>query len=603
MAGSPAKDDATSVRDPLLSTKLGDYQVVGPLGEGGMGVVYEGLHTVINKRGAIKVIKPEFAADQILVRRVLAEAQAVNAVRHRGIVDIHAHGLTPDGRPYLVMELLQGETVYDLLHREGRLSQIDALKLLLEATGPLFAAHKAGIVHRDLKPSNLFLCVDDDGEKFLKLLDFGLAKRSAPGVSSSTMTSASLIVGTPDYMAPEQARAQPTDQRTDIYALGVMAYELLAGRLPFTAATSVDLVMMHLTAPVPKLIDADAATPLPLSQLVEQMMAKEPASRPATLEPVRALLKQLVAKHPHGFPTSPMPPISRATPVHLEALPPRVSSPDLEQDPLPTVARSDRTVIAEIPSEPPAGDEGTADTAMSLQQVAEPRPSARRRDSRGGPVPTPTAQLADRKTDEASSPTSGGASKTPFIVGGVLVAVIVLSLSVVFLGGNRTVTPEVPVDTKPVDAKPVDTKPVDTKPVDTKPVDAKPVDAKPVDAKPVDAKPVDAKPVDAKPVDTKPVDTKPVDAKPVDSRPVAKPVDPKPVVTTKPDVKKPGPRVPTVAELERRIGALELRANTQDNPALKLHINRYRTRLVEANTEADRLKLSRDLDEFEKSLR
>ncbi|MER2564114.1 MAG: protein kinase [Myxococcaceae bacterium] len=587
MAGSPAKDDATSVRDPLLSTKLGDYQVVGPLGEGGMGVVYEGLHTVINKRVAIKVIKPEYAADQILVRRVLAEAQAVNAVRHRGIVDIHAHGLTPDGRPYLVMELLEGETVYDLLRREGRLSQLDALKLLLEATGPLYAAHKAGIVHRDLKPSNLFVCVDDDGEKFLKLLDFGLAKRSAPGVSSSTMTSASLIVGTPDYMAPEQARAQPTDQRTDIYALGVMAYELLAGQLPFTAASAVDLVMKHLTAPVPKLIDADGAIPLELSQLVEQMMAKEPANRPATLEPVRALFKQLLAKHPHGFPTSPMPPMSRATPVHLEALPPRVSTHGVLE---PTVARADRTVIAEIPSEPsPPPDEGTADTAMSLQQVVEPRPSARRREPRG---PVPEGALEARPTEDAAPSPASARSKTPFIIGGVLVAIIVISLGVVIFGGNRTVTPEGP------DAKPEPVA-VDPKPVvaDPKPdvADPKPVA---VDPKPVA---VDPKPVDPKPVA---VDQKPVA---VDQKPVA--VDPKPVVATKadpavkPEVKKPTVRMPTVAELERRIGLLEARANKQDNPAHKLHIPKYRRRLVEANTDADRLKLSRELDEFEKSMR
>lgn len=584
MAGSPAKDDATSVRDPLLSTKLGDYQVVGPLGEGGMGVVYEGLHTVINKRVAIKVIKPEYAADQILVRRVLAEAQAVNAVRHRGIVDIHAHGLTPDGRPYLVMELLQGETVYDLLHREGRLSQLDALKLLLEATGPLFAAHKAGIVHRDLKPSNLFLCVDDDGEKFLKLLDFGLAKRSAPGVSSSTMTSASLIVGTPDYMAPEQARAQPTDQRTDIYALGVMAYELFAGRLPFAAASAVDLVMLHLTAPIPKLVDADASIPLELSQLVEQMMAKEPSARPANLEPVRTLLKRLVAQHPHGFPTLPMPPISRATPVHLEALPPRVSSPDLGEERSPTVARGDRTVIAQIPSEPePVVDEGTAATAMSLQKIAEPRPSARRRDSKSGPVPdSDSDQLATRGTEDAAPLTSPAPSKMPLIIGGALVGVIAISLAVVFLGGNRTVTPEVPAEVKPTEVPEV-------KPVEPKPVDPKLVDAIPVEPKPVDVKPVDPKP-DVKPVEPKLV--KPAEPK------LVKPVEPKPVVTTR-----PAARTPTVAELQRRIGALELRANTQDNPSLKLFISKYRTRLAEANTDADRAKLSRDLDDFEKSLR
>ena len=359
-------DDSTRIRDPLLGARLDDYLVVGPLGEGGMGVVYEGLHTVINKRVAIKVIKAEFAGDEVLVRRVLAEAQAVNAVRHRGIVDIHAHGLTPDGRPYLVMEMLHGETLHDLLTRQGRLSHHQAVKVLLEATGPLFAAHKAGIVHRDLKPSNLFLCVDDDGERFLKLLDFGLAKRTAPGVASSTMTSASLIVGTPDYMAPEQARAQPTDARTDIYSLGVLAYQLLAGVLPFTANSSVELVMKHLSAPVPRLTDLDPSIPTELSELVEQMMAKDPAHRPQSLEPIRAVLKTQSVAHPHGFPTAPMPVQVKATPAYLAAVEPvpGQTADDLE----PAAAKADRTVIAEAPSAPRV-DEATADTAMSLKQV------------------------------------------------------------------------------------------------------------------------------------------------------------------------------------------------------------------------------------------
>ena len=373
--------DTTTVRDPLLGAKLGDYQVVGPLGEGGMGVVYEGLHTVINKRVAIKVIKPEFSGDQMLVRRVLAEAQAVNAVRHRGIVDIHAHGLTPDGRPYLVMELLHGETVHDLLSRQGQLSQAEAISLLLEATGPLFAAHKAGIVHRDLKPSNLFLCRDDDGERFLKLLDFGLAKRTAPGVSSSTMTSASLIVGTPDYMAPEQARAQPTDARTDIYALGVLAFELLAGRLPFTAGSSVDLVMQHLTAPVPRLADLDPSIPVELSDLVAQMMAKEAAQRPQTLEPVRALLKQLSGRAP-AAPQSPRSSQVRpapATPAGFEATFVRPSQKVAKESAAPASQErpaSDRTRVALMPDSS-REEVGTAETAMSLQQVG-PTPNKRR---------------------------------------------------------------------------------------------------------------------------------------------------------------------------------------------------------------------------------
>lgn len=329
-------------------------------------MVYEGLHTVINKRVAIKVIKAEYAGDQLLVRRVLAEAHAVNAVRHRGIVDIHAHGLTPDGRPYLVMELLHGETLHDLLSRQGQLSRGEALQILLEATGPLFAAHKAGIIHRDLKPSNLFLCRDDDGERFLKLLDFGLAKRSAPGATSSTMTSASLIVGTPDYMAPEQARAQSTDARTDIYALGVMAFELLSGQLPYAADNSVDLVMQHLTAPVPKLEYVDPTISQELSNLVSQMMDKDPALRPQTLEPIRAVLKRLVGR-PSG-------PISTA-PQTATVIP----RPSLIQ--AATLARAENTQVR--------------------PRVSPPRVVAARSASREGPIPTlPAAEAVPRQSTQ-----------------------------------------------------------------------------------------------------------------------------------------------------------------------------------------------------------
>ncbi|MDP1917030.1 MAG: protein kinase [Myxococcales bacterium] len=577
---SPEHDDSTRIRDPLLGAKLDDYLVVGPLGEGGMGVVYEGLHTVINKRVAIKVIKAEFAGDEVLVRRVLAEAQAVNAVRHRGIVDIHAHGRTPDGRPYLVMEMLHGETLHELLTRQGRLSHHEAVKVLLEATGPLFAAHKAGIVHRDLKPSNLFLCVDDDGERFLKLLDFGLAKRTTPGVTSSTMTSASLIVGTPDYMAPEQARAQPTDARTDIYALGVLAFQLLAGQLPFTANSSVDLVMKHLSAPVPRLADLDPAIPTELSDLVEQMMAKEPAQRPQSLEPIRAVLKAQSVTHPNGFPTAPMPAQLKATPAYLTPVSAPAGSGETD-DQLEPVPKADRTVIAEVPSEPGA-DQGTADTAMSLKQVAAPprttsghkrrehKPDSVSKDQTAlnAAVVRQTSLEADAIAEDSVRPVSS--SRLPLVIGGVLVVVIVVSLGVVFSGGTKTVVIEPPVE--PLAAKPdAPVRPeVPTLPtVETKPADVKPADVKPADVKPADVKPTDVKPTDVKPKPT----------------PKAR-------------------KVPTVADLKGRLDRLAPRvdAASKTDRTVKLLHERFRKRLAESRSDEDRLELARDIDEFASKL-
>ncbi len=571
-AASPAEEDATRIRDPLIGATFDDYLVVGLLGEGGMGVVYEGLHTVINKRVAIKVIKAEFAGDEVLVRRVLAEAQAVNAVRHRGIVDIHAHGRTPDGRPYLVMEMLHGETLHDLLTRQGRLSQHEAVKVLLEATGPLFAAHKAGIVHRDLKPSNLFLCVDDDGERFLKLLDFGLAKRTAPGVTSSTMTSASLIVGTPDYMAPEQARAQPTDARTDLYALGVLAFQLLTGQLPFTASSSVELVMKHLTAPVPRLADLDPSIPKELSDLVEQMMAKDPASRPQSLEPIRAVLKAQSVAHPNGFPTAPMPVQRRATPASLTPVAPPVRGDSADQ--LEAVPKADRTVIAEVPAAP---DDATADTAMSLKQVATaPRGASvhKRREARSEPGRKDQAALsAAARRAPAPAPAAEdsvrpvSSSRLPFVIGGVLILVIVVSLGVVlFSGAGRTVVIEQPVE--PVAVVKPDEPSNPTVPV-LAPVDAKPTDAKPTDAKPTDANPTDANPTDAKPV--------------------------------KPDTRPKVRKVPTAVELTAVLDRIAPRVAEAGAPERMLE-KKYRKELSGNPSEEARINLAKAIDTLERRL-
>jgi eukaryotic-like serine/threonine-protein kinase len=570
MADAPPTD-ATTVRDPLFGAKLGDYQVVGPLGEGGMGVVYEGLHTVINKRVAIKVIKPEFSGDQVLVRRVLAEAQAVNAVRHRGIVDIHAHGLTPDGRPYLVMELLHGETLHDLIDRQGQLSLAEAVGLLLEATGPLFAAHKAGIVHRDLKPTNLFICRDDDGERFLKLLDFGLAKRTAPGVTSSTMTSASLIVGTPDYMAPEQARAQPTDARTDIYALGVMAFELLAGRLPYTAGSSVDLVMQHLAAPVPRLSDLDPLIPQELSALVEQMMAKEPANRPQSLEPVRALLKQLAAQPGLAMPLSPRPSPVRSPPVTPAAFEPTVvrpsqKSPRESTQPELDQVRVDRTVVAPAPEQ----DVGTADTSMSLHQVAGKTSGRRKEPSKPAdesvsetvknrPLPTAVVKRAQAPepvvtvtAEDSTPPAPKPASKAPLAIAALLV--LIIGGGVAFMVSGRT--------TETVEGVPV------------------------VDVKPV----VPLKPATVEPLPPVPVVT-----------PEATPTPPPPVEEPKPVDKKPRPvvakKVPTQEELKARVNRLR---ETLTNSSSRLILDKkLAPKLASPMSDAERVEFARSLDKLE----
>jgi serine/threonine-protein kinase len=412
------------------------------------------------------------------------------------------------------------------------------------------------------------------------------------------MTSASLIVGTPDYMAPEQARAQPTDARTDIYALGVLAFELLAGRLPYTAGSSVDLVMKHLAAPVPRLVDLDPTIPAELSSLVEQMMAKEPAQRPQSLEPVRALLKQLSQRPGALAPLTPRPSPVRSPPVTPASFEPTFVRPsqkspkEATQPELAQVPPVERTLVAATPEEP--HDVGTADTAASLKQVPA-RASGKRREAakpsgdegvetvRNRPLPTavvkrePAPEPVVTVTSEDSVPPAArSGSKLPLVVGALLVVIIGAGLVVAF---GRTTT-EV-VETVPV----TDVKPARVEaPTEPRPVE--PLAAVPVE-KPAPAQ-VPAAVVSPPPVE-KPIEVKPVE-KPVE-KPVAKPVE-KPV-TVKPVEKPVAKKVPTQDELKARVASLQKRLTSSQRVLLD---KKFAPQLERPLSEKERLELSEKLD-------
>ncbi len=280
------------VPDSLVGMQLGEYVVKERVGEGGMSDVYAGLQPVIMKKVAIKVLKPEMAQDKTQVQRLVTEAVAVNSIGHRNIIDIFSNGTLPDGRAYVVMEFLDGEGLDVYLQRMGVLQPLEAVELLIDICAPLAAAHAKGVIHRDLKPSNVYLVNQPDGTRFLKLLDFGLAKQSLSIDGKTSQTSVHQIAGTPDYMAPEQARGQDVSPLTDLYSLGVLAFQLLTGRLPFVADTPMDVMMMQVSA-VPPLVSAYVPdVMLELDQLVAQLMDKDPARRPPSAEVVRAELKQ-----------------------------------------------------------------------------------------------------------------------------------------------------------------------------------------------------------------------------------------------------------------------------------------------------------------------
>ena len=272
-----------SVPDPFIGRTLnGRYDVLARLGAGGVGVVYQGRQVQLDRLVAIKMLQQSAAASPEWRRRFEREARALSALAHPNIVTVTDYGIDRDV-PYLVMELLEGKTLADLIN-EGPVSSARALDIVCQTLRGLAFAHRQGIVHRDLKPANIFLQALPDHADHVRLLDFGTAK-FLEGASSTSLAEnlsrVGAVFGTPAYMAPEQARAERVDTRADIYATGAILFQLLAGRLPFVAATPEGVMEAHVSAPVPSLAELrpDLSIARLVQPVIERAMAKKPADR------------------------------------------------------------------------------------------------------------------------------------------------------------------------------------------------------------------------------------------------------------------------------------------------------------------------------------
>jgi serine/threonine protein kinase len=274
-------------RDSLVGQKLQEYVIKERIGVGGMGIVYKAVHTLINKEVAIKVLRSDVVTDARDVDRMLDEARIINSIKHRGIINIFGAGSLDDGRHYLIMELLEGESLEQLMQREGTVAAGDSVIILEETLSALAAAHAAGVVHRDLKPANVFL-VKEGNKVYVKLLDFGLARRQQQNVTR--------IAGTPDYISPEHARGRPAGPPADLYAFGVMCFHMLTGKLPFTGNTPMEVMEKHVHHEPPVPHEVNPAIPKALSELILKLLGKDPALRPDANQvkaDLRAATKQL----------------------------------------------------------------------------------------------------------------------------------------------------------------------------------------------------------------------------------------------------------------------------------------------------------------------
>jgi serine/threonine-protein kinase len=281
------------------------YEIDARLGAGAMGEVYAARHVKLGKRVAIKVISQRLSEDEAAIERFTMEARTLAQIQHPAIVAVEHVGELADGRAYFVMELLRGESLFERLQR-GRIPLPEALRILDQMARGLDAAHGEGVTHRDLKPENTFLVHLPGEPPAIKLLDFGLAKLAADRAGEdrrAERTQSGVAIGTPMYMSPEQMRGPDVDHRTDIYALGCVAYEMLLGEVPFPHATTVpELYAAHLheAPPLPRSIWPEIPPQLDLALFA--MLAKEPAHRP-TLAQFRAVVAAARNDDPQHAPT------------------------------------------------------------------------------------------------------------------------------------------------------------------------------------------------------------------------------------------------------------------------------------------------------------
>ena len=348
-------------KDPYLDKVIrGRYHVLSKIGEGGMGTVYLAEQTSVGRKVALKLLQGSYASDEEFVGRFRREARLAASLNHRNIVTVYDFDQADDGSLFIAMEFLKGHRLSDVIRRDAPLDIGRAAYLGLQITEGLEAAHGAGVIHRDIKPDNIMVVGEGSAEE-IKLMDFGIARLRDAGTTLQ-ITRAGYIMGTPAYMAPEQAEGAEVSERTDIYALGIVLYEMFGGTVPFKAATPSAVIIKQIQEPPVPLRKVRPDVPVAVERVIMQALGKKPAQRQRDMHEVQEQLRSVQEQLKSAAGSKSWPPrpwnFSRAFKKQVEAKPAIVASPAVEG----------RTVL--LNDQPAADPQDTPRTIASTQVLS-----------------------------------------------------------------------------------------------------------------------------------------------------------------------------------------------------------------------------------------
>jgi serine/threonine protein kinase len=400
--------------DSLIGTILdGRYRLDGLIGEGGMGDVYRATHVRLETEFAVKLLKPEFVANQTAIKRFGLEAKAAGRIHHPNAIRVTDFGVTPERIVFLVMELVHGDSLRKMLREEGAVDYIRTVNIVRQICGAVEAAHRSGVIHRDLKPDNIIIEKTHYSER-VKVLDFGIAKLKETK-PSGFLTQAGMIIGTPQYMSPEQCQSKPLDPTSDIYSIGIILYEMLSGQVPFDADATLDIVFKQLHDIPRPLQEVSPRTPEILAQVVMRSLLKNPEERQQSAAQLSDDLKaaveslgeksSLAATDTLVYRPITVPGIDAETVMEPPAL-----LTDPQQD-IPTAAGRKTSVLSRQSQETELA--GAKSIAGGVDGVATPVR-----------IPTPETKLYADQTVQTGSPVTG--SRPNWMIPAAVVAVLLL---------------------------------------------------------------------------------------------------------------------------------------------------------------------------------